>query len=396
MVGLLVLLGGCAAAVFAPAADSAKEKKVNPCEIVGEPGGTLEAAGQAATDPDEYAWQLFLFINRQAKAKCAGVADPDKTITQYDPDTDVVWESWALTSSEASEVFHPDGSEPVAWDKLIRNKPAAPDAKLDVNMLLARQRLLALDAATLRSNKPLDKILDLEPGGLEVRMNRATFDKIREEGWYNRAGLKKTYDCAKATNNWDLMQFPAMTKVIKAAWSPITDPVMKERYHWRTIGGKPYALVALHVITKDLRQWFWCDFVHADIDRREPVQSRDSTTRGPKALHGQNGIRDNTVGSKWANYRLKGSQIAFTGTRGEPTDLGNAPIEGRGNVASSSCITCHATAVIGIPPEQLQFDFLTGLPSSRAFVSPSGDRLLQSDFLWALPLRAGPKKPASN
>src|SRR6516164_10717090 len=96
-VGLVVLLGACAAGVLAPAGNGAREKKPDPCESVGEPGGTDEAAGTAANQPDEYAWRLFLFINRQAKAGCAGVADPEKpTVKEYGPDKAVVWETWAL------------------------------------------------------------------------------------------------------------------------------------------------------------------------------------------------------------------------------------------------------------------------------------------------------------
>jgi hypothetical protein len=392
IVGLAVLLGACAAGVLAPAADGAKkEKKADPCDIVGEPGGTPEAAGTALSQPDEYAWQLFLFLNRQAKAGCAGVADPTKKdLKDYDPDTDVVWESWALASSADSEVFLADAAKPVPWDRLGAGKRPAPAAKLDINLLLATQRLLALGPAELRSDKTLRELLVVSPAdGFEVRVNRATFETVRDNGWYSKAGLVKAYQQAQATNNPDFIQFPPMAKAIKAAWRPIDDPGQKDRYHWRTVNGKPYRLMALHVITKDLPLWFWCDFIHADLDPSEPVPSRDTTTRGPGALHGKNGVRDETVGSKWANYRLKGSQVAFTDARGQPTKLGNQMLEGFNNVKLSSCITCHATARIDDKGVKQSNTFFLGVPPPGTFATPAGVPLLQTDFLWSLPFRAG-------
>jgi hypothetical protein len=400
IVGVLVLLGACAAGMLAPAADGAKErkeKKADPCEAVGEPGGTTEAAGMAAAQPDEYAWQLFLFLNRQAKAGCAGAADPKKkTVTHYDPDRDVVWETWALASSEGSEVFLANGAKPVEWDKLDRSKRAASPDKLDVNMLVAMRRLLALGPAALRSHKPLSEVLRLPAGGVEVRMNRATFDTIRDRGWYARAGLADAYKAAKAANDWDYMQFRPMAKVVKAQWQPI-DPARRDCYHWRTMGGQLYGLKALHVITKDLRVWFWCDFIHADLDPGEPVPSRDTTTRGPHAPHGHDGVRDETAGSKWAHYRLKGSQIAFTNARGEGTNLGNVLLEGGAPQADRySCMTCHAQAVINDKAtNQNKFEVRTGLPPDGAFVGPSKAPLLQTDFMWSLPLRAYPPPAAA-
>ena len=115
-----------------------------------EPGGTPQAIAQALTNPDEYAWSLFLYLNRQAQLGVAGQADPSKPgITNYDPDKDVVWETWALSSGvditgskpiadldhcnvgksasgayvnivNKSEVFKCPAEQPVPWDSLDR------------------------------------------------------------------------------------------------------------------------------------------------------------------------------------------------------------------------------------------------------------------------------------
>ena len=86
---------------------------------------------QALTNPHEFAWQLFLYVNRQARAGVAGQVDETRTsIAQFDPDRAVVWETWGLASgldinfgvdppviaANKSEVFKNPATAPVAWD----------------------------------------------------------------------------------------------------------------------------------------------------------------------------------------------------------------------------------------------------------------------------------------
>jgi hypothetical protein len=389
-VGLLILLGVLAAGVLVPAGDDSKGKgKPSPLDPGDEPGGTAEAAGLAVQDPDEYAWRLFLFLSRQARPGYAGVADPKKAgVKEYDDDKDVVWETWALASSDAlpggSEVFLAKGAKPVAWDKLDRARGAAK--KLDHNFTAHGERLLTLDAGALRSGNIKPFFALSEPEGAEVRVNRPTFDTIRDKGWYSREGLAATFAEAKKKNDREYIQFPPGAKEVKAFWLPIKEDD-KGRYHWRALNGKTYGLKALHVITKDLPYWFWCDFIHTDLEPREPTDSiHDATTRGPKATHGKDGVRAETAGSKWSNYRLKGSQVAFTDARGNPTHLGDQLIEHE-QAARSSCITCHAMASIDAAGGMKHFSFCVGPPTAAEF----GDKdivRLQTDFLYSMPFRA--------
>lgn len=60
-------------------------------------------------------------------------------------------------------------------------------------------------------------------------------------------------------------------------------------------------------------------------------------------------------GTKWENYRLKGTQIDFVTLDGRPTILANAIIE-RGFMGSSSCVSCHAHASIGSPDPRFGSD----------------------------------------
>src|SRR5258705_294191 len=57
------------------------------------PGGRPEDTKMAQDNPDEYAWRLFLGINRQALSGRRGVPDPNRTIRDYDDDKPVIWET---------------------------------------------------------------------------------------------------------------------------------------------------------------------------------------------------------------------------------------------------------------------------------------------------------------
>ena len=48
---------------------------------------------------------------------------------------------------------------------------------------------------------------------------------------------------------------------------------------------------------------------------------------------------------QWKNYRLKGTQSAFTTSHGVPTGTGATVTEG-GFVNSASCMTCHSQASV--------------------------------------------------
>jgi hypothetical protein len=389
ILGLLVLLAACGTRALAPAGDDVEVKKSAPGESVREPGGTLEAAGMAARHPDEYAWRLFLFINRQAVPGVAGVADPRMpSVRDYEDDKDVVWETWALASADrtpAGEVYLAKGAKPVPWDKLNRAKAALK--VLDHTFTDIRQRLSNLSIEMQRSGKPIPFFSLTEPLLDEIRMNRSTFDTIRDNELYNREGLAAAFQKARAAHDRDHIQFRPAAKLVKARWKAIED-FEKPRHHWRVIDGKAYGLRAFHVITKDLPLWFWCDFIHADLEPNEPADSaHDTTTRGPGAPHGKDGVRTETVGSKWQYYRLKGSQIGFVDARGNPTVLGNMLIES-GSAATSSCISCHARAGIGKDGQQLPVpDFTLDLPKPKDFGDPEMVGL-QTDFLWSIPMRA--------
>jgi hypothetical protein len=163
-------------------------------------------------------------------------------------------------------------------------------------------------------------------------------------------------------------------------------------------------LSGFHILTKDLPNWFWTDFQHVDDEPQAISEGRpsvDPTTReqfGQEAPSGENGVRNETKGSKWEFYRLRGVQVDFTDKFGKPTQLANTRIEPK-DEGVSSCITCHAKATTSAvirpnarPPFVIQtipVVFLDGPPDPRQFLDPNGNpKFIQTDFLWSMPFRA--------
>jgi hypothetical protein len=382
---------------------------------IAEPGGDQASANLAQSQPDEYAWKLFEFVCLEAAPGQAGIPS-GKAITQYDEDTPIVFETWALASGDGgsqngSEVFKPDGSDPGDWAHLPRGAAQRKVFSANLKLATAGPSLLRLQAGSrplqsLPVTGPAKPRILIGPGAdpaadFEVRLNQAAFTFVQQQGMYNLEGLEAKYQQAKAAGNRDLIQFSPMAKEIKADWVPTINPTAisadeKARYHWRKVGNNYYKLVGFHITTKDLRSWFWADFAQEDYEMTEGPgtsvvadPSIDSTTRGASAPDrgDKDGIRKELMGSKWAHYRLRGVQLDFD----KPTVLGNTMIE-RGRARISSCMTCHFRATVGPmvngDPSSLGSSFVVGRPSPDLLGKGSDIAFLQTDFEWSAPFRA--------
>jgi len=320
---------------------------------VKEPGGGGTDTQMALNNPDEYAWQTFFFLNRQARPGIAGVADSAKNFGELDAGAPVVWETWALASGEsASEVFHPDGSRPAEWEKLARapkNRPLilSPDKTFQMLNEVKAPTSEKRNGRLRTKNTPrqsLGKLIIFPPGASgdreeEVRINRSAYEAIRNLGMYNAEGLEALLDAARKSNDRFLIskRIPASAKEVKADWIPI-DSSQKDRFLWRESSGKTYGLIALHITTKDLTNWFWADFGHRDCEtpaanacppefKRDTDNMAIDTTTQSGGNGQSNGIRKETEGTVWANYLLRGTETAFTRPDGSPQVLSNPVIE---------------------------------------------------------------------
>lgn len=384
-------------------------------QAVVEPGGVPADQSMALTNPDEYAWHVFFFLNRPAKSGTAGVADENRKFGDVAGNVSMVWETWALASGQAaSEVYKPDGSRPDDWDHLKREtRLLVLDTNLENEAVRAgSRRVIPSNTGAFFPPRPQDQ---------EVRMNRATFEFIVRQEMYNRDGLEALLAEAITKKDRELIQFAPGAKEVKAVWLKIADD-QKPRYLWReTVGPEgarqTFGLVSLHVITKDLPNWFWADFGHVDceaqlnacgIPGQEPALTTpaDSTTRaadGGPGPSGSNGVRNETVNTVWANYILRGTQTNFVLPDGVPAILSNPVIEN--GFQRSSCMTCHARAAVGPrlrdasgnPITQLNHlspgDPELGAPNPALFGDGPGFgrdeiKYLQEDFLWSPVFRA--------
>ncbi|MBR8184182.1 hypothetical protein KDW54_17420 [Burkholderia ambifaria] len=255
-------------------------------------------------------------------------------------------------------------------------------------------------------------------------MNQSALEFITQSSLYYIEGQE-----ALLLNGKRTVSFPLASKEVKAQWREIT-PQEEPRYHTCRFNKKIYGLTALHILTKDLPNWFWATFEH--VDNNSPAKiakgpdagyeewklpSKDSfacpavpenCNAAPKGI----GLE----GTVWENYRLRGTQIDFVDSTGKATRLANSNIE-TGFQTTSSCISCHARSSIGArisgtssanrlsifePPFRSDTPLgPTGIPNPMQFeamtgaTNPAATPLLnytQLDFIWSF-LRAQRRNP---
>ena len=386
-----------------------------------EPGGSPDDVKMALHEPFEYAWKLFLFINRQALPGTAGTPDASKpTVKEYDDDKPVVWETWANASgglflrpgeTNRSEVYRAKGEQPVVWESLPRTGAEVKTLEPNLTTVVTRMRSQLENASKSGVLVPFFDPSVRDDFEFEVRMNRSTYNTIRNQGLYSVEGLESKFREAETNGNRDIIRFDIESKEVKAKWIRIKEED-KPRYHWRTNTVKNpdgtttqelFGLSGLHIITRDLPNWFWTDFEHVDQEPQAIQDGRpsvDPTTRGPNAPAGKDGVRNETVGTKWQYYRLRGTQVDFVDKFGQPTELANTLIEPKTS-GPSSCLTCHARATVGLKggiggnpnpvapfnARSLTPDFVAGVPDPKLFFD-NELKFIQTDFLWSMAFRA--------
>jgi len=355
--------------------------------------------------PSRHAWNLFLTVNHPAVdptiSKVRGVPDTTKTIGT--PGTTVVWETWRLSETE---VFLAGGAKPPEdWnDMSLPGSPASgkvPEVpKADLLTFSTRNPDIPSTGVAKAFNFEFKPMFDPNEGifkGVggfgESRMNKETYDFIVQNELYSQVGLRKyAADYVKGTK--PPISFPVASTEVKAAWIEFTKEEVEagkpSRFYIAEYKGKVYGLAALHIITKDIPNWFWCTFHHKEA----PIpDAQFGHGIGNGDSHGQPSELKGTI---WENYSLGGTQADFIESNGKETLLSDALIE-KGFV-ESSCISCHARATISPhediqalgsfpvvgPPNPLDYFFPDATDPSK----PGKPKLLQTDFLWSIPFRA--------
>jgi len=336
-----------------------------------------------SNEPDKFAWQLFAEINRPAN----------------NGTNDAVWETWAL-----EQLVFADPNKAPIW-------PSGPSAPIHTNFtpikqlqilkeeLLEQNPGINLENFVQQNPKLKPQFFPESPEDEEVRMNKTAFDFVVVNDLWFVEGQEAAFQAGKQ------LEFPADAKEIKAIWKEI-DPSIKSKYHWQfdKQNGKTYGLIALHIISKDLANWTWATYEQVDNPKRcVDLGCRDSfglAADGQPSQELLSLFKANGLGSEWANYRLDGTQTNFVDATGRTTLLGNSITED-GFITSSSCITCHARATVGLrAPGQTKANRLSvfksvnppvsdnGAPDPNWFYSQPNDpktlKFLQLDFLWSL------------
>jgi hypothetical protein len=346
----------------------------------------------AMSQPDMVAWRLFATVSRPA-------TPPDKT--------NALFETWA--SDE--DTFNSNPKWPETTGGKIRKTLITRLGKTGPKV-------------TGRARWGTKPQTECERGmiapcvGKETLRNRPAFDFIVNNKLYSRQGLAAAFGTT--------IRFPIESIEVKAEWIPVTQlegwngvtpGEAAALYHVNTtrIGGKTVsvALVALHVISKEVPDWTWATFEHwknpgrcdetgchdkfgaVPVDVKfnvKPNQGYASCvpTDALKKLFSEAGLAD-----VWLNYCLKGSQTNFITSTGEPTLLGNSVSEAiNAGVPSarSSCMTCHTEAAADKDGNEAKVRlFVTGPPQLSWFTgsgSLAAPQYRQADFVWAVPLCA--------
>ncbi|WP_155740908.1 hypothetical protein [Burkholderia territorii] len=370
-------------------------------------------SSMALNSPDEYAWRLFVSLNWPAQSGTRH-ADASKNIGDAGR---TVWESWMLVSGgpKNSSVYKIKGNAPDDWT-----------ASLD-SYCNATARDIAPLQQMFRATGHLMPQFDpgaAQPGTDEVRMNQSALEFITKSSLYYIEGQEALF-----SNGIRAIAFPVAAKEVKAQWREIS-PQEEPRYHSCHFNNKIYGLTAMHILTKDLPNWFWATFEHADNNSQAKIAkgtdagyeewklpSKDSFSCPNNPVNCDSVPKGIGIdGTKWQYYRLRGTQINFVDSTGMATRLANSNIE-TGFQTTSSCMSCHARASIGArivgatranrlsifePPFINDTPFgPVGVPNPVQFQVMSGDThtsptpiltYTQLDFVWSL-LRAQRRNP---
>lgn len=249
-----------------------------------------------------------------------------------------------------------------------------------------------------------------------VYRNRATFDYILRHGLWYVEGIQAKFE------EGFVYDFPTDALEVKTNWIPLTaEQAASGRWYTMQQDGQTLGLIAMHISTKDLPNWFWSTFEHVDnLGRCDFLGCHDSFGYTPHDVPTRprqlcetypGGTITPALARMMAalpkvflNYRLKGSMTDFTSATGSPVLVGNSVTEA-GFVPTASCMTCHARAAVqatpgapnglspypgvaGFTPEGQSYN---GTPDPGWYYSgndPVRRYAVQTDFVWAIPFKA--------
>ncbi|MEY2505237.1 MAG: hypothetical protein QOJ05_129 [Verrucomicrobiota bacterium] len=345
---------------------------------------------------DEFIWRLFVqFVTPVAK----GQPSP------------VVFETWASDKDTFSLTPHwPEPNEPKKFQSsVLRSAHTKNAGPIDIPCSPPGNAAVGGFPTT---GSPAPCIAE------EVRRNRPLYDYIFKHKLNTQEGLAAAY---KAQFKVDM---PKEAIAVKGDWVPVQTLLqwipkignldnLHKLYFTGTSDNVEYALLSLHVSSRQNTNWVWGSFEHQLTPGRCDDIGCWDTFGAVKAGNPPNHKMINTqygscqkspalkalmtaagVSPVWENYCLKSSMVDYTAPDGTPYALGNSVIErivGNGTVAASSCIACHVYASFGANGQTT--------PAAIAMLpyNPTGkpipavlDGSLKFDFMWGVLLAPTP------
>jgi len=340
---------------------------------------------------DEFIWNQFvLFV---------------KPVDESQP-SPVVFETWASDADTFSPNPHwPSPDDPKKLQPSVLGSMTNPSHTIDVPCNPAGNAALG--------GFPASGCI-----AEEVRRNRPQFDYIVNNKLNTQAGR------AAAFKKSFIVKMPTEAIAVKGDWIPVQmllqwipalDSVDNIRglYYTNTSDSVEYALVSLHVSSRQNPNWVWGTFEHqmnpgrcdsigcfdsfgATTPAVPPNRTAVNTQYGacPKTEQLKKLMTDANLSPVWENYCLKATQVDYTAPDGTPYVLGNSVIEGivgNGTVSASSCIACHVYASFGSDgnPTASALAMPPFNPTGRPIPGVLNDSL-QFDFMWGVAVPPAP------
>jgi hypothetical protein len=417
----------------------------------------------AMSVPDETAWRVFIQAVSPAGNKLVAFQTWPSDGTTFSPTAKVLPQTAALLGAAATpdqidarppvlpnagRALHGTGAAPSAGGSaspaVALVGAAAPDNGFQTPLSASEQPInnplppgLASGGCTTTDaqNNPINPNRfepACDPGTTEeVRRNPASHNFIVTNHLNSRSGLIQAF--ASKT----LVNFPVDSVEVKMNWIPVSllptyYPASKPTDFYIATdmvqgSTQQYALIAMHVISKQVPNWTWATFEHEGNRGRcdflgchdafgattpnVPAVDNDGTNQGsvypacaktPAVLALFAAAKLNPV---FAHYCLKGSQADFTDPTGLAVRLGNSVTEGT-FVPQASCMSCHGSANINARGKSTTFFGFIGNTGQVGPINPlyywsqQGGRAyygyqpalertaIAADFVWSIPFCA--------
>jgi hypothetical protein len=322
---------------------------------------------QNFTNPAGFAWSMFIYMNWPEFPGKRGAPNFDRSIGSPGA---TVWESY----KNVSEIYQTNGLRPVAWEIDDELPPIPPSQAREIKAQIAAVRPVDSRWVHFLAEPAMidqQQICDVHgvPIEYDVRDNQSYYDYVvNNPSGYELYNIQGQQAALNDTNFQ--FSFPEETLEIKASWRILQLGDDESRY-WTAIGvywdnyhhlrAARIGLTGLHIISRAVPDWVWMTFEQVDNpthtfkynlgEKGAPVGDNPNYDKDLDRINQQYDAA--LAGTKWQYYKLMKVQTDFLNTAKQPILMSNTQMETYFQ-PSSSCISCHKLASIGLPKNPAQ------------------------------------------